>query len=145
VHILTTPFAINFDQVGGPDGFAVRVYFGNAANTKSFAVTQGSLEILMFDGVATVMDIGKKQPLRTWKYSARELRSYLRNTSIGVSYTFTPMWEKAVPEKGKITVAACYITPKGARIYSAASSVAMPAASSESSAEIAPTDKEQEK
>jgi hypothetical protein len=136
VHILTTPFAVNFDQVGGPDGFAVRVYAGNPQNVKPFEITQGSLEILMFDGVVPMADIGKVEPLRTWKYSAREIKNYMRNTSIGTSYTFTPVWEKAEPQKGKITVVVCYTSTKGMKVYSSPSSIAMPMGASEGPSEI---------
>lgn len=76
----------------------------------------------MFDGALPQSDSGM-QPLKTWRFTADELRQYEYQAGIGTGYEFSLAWEDKVPTKRNITVAARYLSPSGASIFSAPSSV----------------------
>lgn len=123
LHLLAIPVALNFDQVPGVDGFAVKVYAGSSQVPKSVRITDGRLEILMFDGVLSGTDFAATPPLRIWTYPAAALKKFEIVTSIGTGYQLTPQWGEARPTRDKITVVARYTSAAGATIYSAPSSI----------------------
>ncbi len=118
IHIISQPVAINFDQLPGADGFGVTLFATTAREPKSVAIPEGKLEILMYDGLLKVREFATTKPLKTWTYTAEELRAYAANGSIGVGYRLTPQWGDQVPTQNRITVLARYTSPTGAVRYS---------------------------
>ncbi len=123
LHLLAIPVALNFDQVPGVDGFAVKVYAGSSQVPKSVRIPDGTLEILMFDGLLSGTDFAATPPLRIWTYPAAALKKFEIVTSIGTGYQLTPQWGEAKPTRDKITVVARYTSAGGVTIYSAPSSI----------------------
>lgn len=123
LHLLTIPLAINFDNVPGADGFAIKVYASRAGEPKPVAIPRGSVEILMYDGVIRAGDLEKARPLHTWTFAVDALRDRQYRTSIGVGYQFALPWGEAKPTADRITVLARYRSPDGQVITSLPSSI----------------------
>lgn len=106
LHLITVPVALKMDTVPGADGFAVKVFAGNTVKPKPFAITTGTLEILMYDGMmnkdSTVPPVARK----TWSFTVSELRKHEFKSSIGVGYQFTLTWGEAKPTAKRITIVA---------------------------------------
>ena len=119
---MTVPVALNLDQKPGPDGFSVKVYANDATHPKPVPLKEGRLEILMFDGSF----YGKTEvppPLKTWSYSAEELRAHRFDAGIGTGYEFVMAWGQSVPHQRMITVAARYTSDDQRVVTSRPSSV----------------------
>jgi hypothetical protein len=125
IHLLSIPVALNFDQNGAPDGFAVKLFANTQSNPKTVRIASGSVELLMFEGMVAPTEVRLKKPKRIWTYSARQLPSYYFKGSVGVGYQFTPAWEQYQPSGDSITVVARYVDRNGAIIYSAPSIIAV--------------------
>ena len=119
LNLLAIPFAVNFDQAPGPDGFVIKVYAGNGNQPKPIPNLKGTLEILMYDGFLKENNTNSATLRRTWKYSADQLKSVVTKTSIGTAYQLALQWNEAKPVGDKISIAARYTSPEGATIYSA--------------------------
>lgn len=113
IHVLTMPMALNLDQNPGADGFAVKIYAIDQAHPKSVAVTAGSLEVLIYDGMVPAAALATNAPIRRWEFGASDLAAYAQSTSVGVVYALTPTWRDGKPPGEKITVTACYLPPGG--------------------------------
>src|SRR5258706_9945484 len=116
VHLFGLPMTLNMDANPGADGFAVRVFVTKGGGAKGSTITSGTLEVLMFDGIAGPDDVAVKQPMQVWKFTPRELTPLREQTSLGNSYRFVLRWQEP-PTYGYITVAARYVPPKGEPIY----------------------------
>jgi hypothetical protein len=124
LHIMTAPVGINMDAQAGADGFSVRVFANDATHPKPVRMSNGQLEILMFNGTF----FGRTNvppPLKVWTFSAAELRGHEFTARIGTGYNFTLAWGAARPSERMISVAARYTGPDGAVITSRPSSVAV--------------------
>lgn len=119
LHLLTFPSAINTDAIPGQDGIAVKVFAGNAHKPKPFAIRDGSLEILLYDGLLKP-DLGTDiRPLKTWKLSLEQLKTHEFKSTIGVGYRLTLLWTDARPTKRRATAVAKLTLPDSREIYSA--------------------------
>jgi hypothetical protein len=123
LHLLSVPIAVNFDNAPGADGFAIKVYASRQDVPKPVAISNGSVEILMFDGVVRAGELNKVQPLRTWSFDTAALRARQYRTSIGVGYQFAISWGDAKPTAGHITVLARYRAADGRSLTSLPSSI----------------------
>jgi hypothetical protein len=123
LHLLTIPLAVNFDNAPGADGFAIKVYASLAGEPKPVAISRGSVEILMYDGVIRTTDLETARPLRTWTFADDTLRDRQYTTSIGVGYQFALPWGDAKPTADRITVLARYRSPDGKVTASLPSSI----------------------
>jgi hypothetical protein len=123
LHLLTIPLAINFDNTTGADGFAIKVYASRASEPKPVAISRGSVEIMMYDGVVRATDLEKARPLRTWTFATDALREHQYRTSIGTGYQFALAWGDAKPAADHITVLARYRSPDGQVIASLPGSI----------------------
>ncbi len=95
--LLSAPAAVDVEPAPGPDGVAVRLYATSQAKSKSLAISNGKVEILMFDGTIKEETPSTVQPLKVWSNSASELRPFATRTTIGVSYPLTLLWGNARP------------------------------------------------
>lgn len=123
LHLLTIPVAINFDNVAGADGFAIKVYASRASDPKPVAIPRGTVEILMYNGVVRASDLATTKPLRTWSFSGDTLRDRQYRTSIGIGYQFALGWGEAKPAADRVTVVARHLSPEGPVISSLPSSI----------------------
>jgi len=125
LHLLTMPAALNLDQTSGPDAFAVKVYAGSLSYPKPVPIREGTLEILMFDGVLKSGETASVKPLKIWQYTVAELKAHAFNTSIGICYQFTPQWGTNAPQQDRITIVGRYFSPSNAQIVTVPSTVEM--------------------
>ncbi len=126
VNVLIAPAALNFDGIPGPDGLSLRVYLGNPREAKYLPLPNGTLEVVMFDGILKPAEMASSQPLHVWSYPADELRAYGQKTSIGVSYVLTPMWGADRPTHNRVTVLVRCVSPQGKKTYSSPTIVFVP-------------------
>jgi hypothetical protein len=118
---MTHPVGLNLDAAPGPDGFSIKVFFDDGS-PKPVPFRKGTLEVLMFDGTLPKADSGV-QPLKTWRFTPEEIREHEFKAGIGTGYELSLAWGENEPTQRNITVAARYLSPLGASIYSAPSSV----------------------
>jgi hypothetical protein len=119
LDLLLTPIALDLDGKPGADGFGARVYASSRRSAVGTILSEGQLEITMYDGVVRPEDLSKAKPLRTWTYSPAELKPHAQKTSIGIGYRFALAWATPPPHEERITVIARYLAPDGVHIPSA--------------------------
>jgi hypothetical protein len=122
LHVFGLPVTINMDTRPGADGFAVRVFVTKSGGAKGTTINNGSIEVLMFDGVIGADEIQTKQPKQLWKFTSKQLSPMREQTSLGNAYRFALRWDEP-PQHGHITVLARYITERGQPVYSSPSSI----------------------
>ena len=125
IHVITGPTALNFDQVPGPDGFQARVYATSAKGAATVSIVNGTLEVMMFDGLLKDENPASAKSLRVWTYTASELKRYGQKTSVGFAYVLTLLWGEARPTQDKITIVARYVPQRGLPIYSGPTSISI--------------------
>jgi hypothetical protein len=125
IHLLSVPMALNMDPAPGPDGFAVKIFATTQSNPKAVAITKGTLEILMFDGIVQNSNWEALKPLRTWSFPADVLRGFSSNGSLGIDYQLAPLWGAAKPTNPCITVVARYRLSSSVTLYSGPSVIAI--------------------
>lgn len=123
IHLVSMPVALNLDAVPGADGFAVKIFASDPKEPKPVAISGGTLDVLLYDGVIAGRPGDKVEPLRVWSYSSEDLRPYQFRRPIGVGYDFVLAWGENRPAQKKITVVGRYTAPGAAPIYSAPSSI----------------------
>ena len=123
LHLLVTSVALNLDGKPGPDGVGARLYASRRGEAAALPITEGTLEILMFDGNVPLDELSQHQPLHAWTYPAEKLKRQIHETSVGISYRFAALWGDDPPKGDRVTVVARYTGPSGQPIYSAPSSV----------------------
>lgn len=125
LHLLTGPTALNLDHVPGADGFAVRVYASSSKSAATVAITEGKLEILMFDGVLKAQEASVTKPLHVWSYPANELKTFMQRGAVGAVYVLTLPWGESKPSEERISVMARYHPVKGTPIDSGPSTISV--------------------
>lgn len=123
LHLFTVPAALNLDAQPGPDGFEVRVYASTPDRAKGIPITQGNLQIVMWDGLITASGSMTNQPLHIWTFKPEELKRSASTTSLGVGYRLTLRWDKDIPKKDGFTVAARFVPTKGPPVHSSTSGI----------------------
>jgi hypothetical protein len=122
VHLFGLPVTLNLDNRPGADGFAARVYAVKLGGTKGATIQNGKVEVLMFDGVASVDDVFAKTPAQTWTFTPRQLNAVGEKSTLGQGYRFVLRWNEA-PKRGHITIVARYVPEKGEAVYSSPSTI----------------------
>lgn len=123
LHLLLTAVAVDMDGRPGPDGFGVRLYASNRRSSDAPAITQGRLEILMYDGSFTAAQLQGAEPLRVWSFDPGELKLRSQRTSIGMSYQFALAWGDQKPKHNLITIRARYSPGQGEPVLSGPGSI----------------------
>lgn len=122
LNVIAVPVGLNLDQTPGPDSFSVKVYANTAEEAKAIPITNGTLEILTFDG--TFFGRTNLPPvLRTWTFDSAKLEPYKFSAHIGTGYEFTLGWETNRPTHTLMSIAARYTSPSGQVITSRPSAV----------------------
>lgn len=127
VHLLTSPSALNFDNDPGVDGFSASIYLIKRDRAKAQWMTEGKLEVLLFEGVVRNVTAADARPRQVWTYGINELRNRAYGSLAGVGYRFDLRWETQPPITSDITVVARHVTEGGQTIYSAPISIAVKA------------------
>jgi hypothetical protein len=124
LHLFGLPTTLHLDHKPEPDGFAVRIYASNHLHAKGIPIKQGSLEILMFDGVVNAQTNSLPKPRRVWNFDPDQLKAYSGTSKIGLGYRFALRWDNAAPTRDRITILARYQSPRGP-ISSAPSAISL--------------------
>lgn len=122
IHLYGVPVTLNLDEKAGPDGFAVRLYASRADRARGLAVNSGAIEIMVFDGIARD-NFSTREPLKTWRFTPKELPMHEAETSLGMGYRFVLRWDEKAPTRDHITVLARYVPKSGPPVYSAPSAI----------------------
>jgi hypothetical protein len=123
--LIAAPVAVDLDGVPGADGFRIRIYASAAGRAKGVPISSGTLEIVMYDGIVSAAAGATATPLRTWQFTAEDLRGLAATSALGVGYPLALAWQKAVPAGSHISVIARYVPRRGPAIESAPSSIAL--------------------
>jgi hypothetical protein len=123
ILLFTSPVLFNLDGKPGPDGFSARVFAIHNGIAKPVKITNGTLEIIIYDGNATPDQ--SLNPRQVWSYSKTDLPRYLSQTSIGFSYDFTLKIDKSKPLPGKVSIGAKYTPPEGDAVFAKTVSIAI--------------------
>ena len=108
IRLVTTPSARNFDGKPGADGFLIKVYALSRAAPKAIRISDGALELSLYEGVDPELVTADVPPLKTWRYEARELEAFAARSYVGISYTLILRWDDGTPVRGDVTLVARY-------------------------------------
>jgi hypothetical protein len=125
INVLAFPVAVDVDQVSGPDGFALKVYASGRHSPKPVTIDEGKLDLFMFDGAFGLGNLEREKPLRTWTFTADQLKAFKIQTSIGVGYQLAPLWGQSKPTGSKFTVVIRYSAPNAQPVISEPSIISM--------------------
>ena len=125
IRLVAIPVALNLDRRPGVDGFGVKVYGLSSSHAKPRPIRQGSVEILMYDGLLP-SGTNAVEPRSVWTYSADELRKYELKSTIGLAYQIAPRWGVNKPVHNRITVVARYNPTADTVVESAPSVITIP-------------------
>ena len=125
LHLFGVPVALNLDGVPGPDGIGVRIYASGPGIARGVAIRQGTLEVVLFEGVVDAGAIGTTQPLKVWSFDAPALKPLVAETSLGLGYQLALRWGAERPTDTVVTVVARYRSPAGAVIYSTSNTISV--------------------
>ena len=115
IRLFTLPVLFNLDGEPGPDAFKARVYAIRDSAPKPVPITDGTLEIIFFDGVSNRNQ--QASPRQSWSFSGADLDRYRIQTSIGFQYDFTLEFDKSKPLPGKVSIQAKFTPLDGASIF----------------------------
>lgn len=79
----------------------------------------------MFDAPVSNPGLTDMQPLKTWTFTAAQLKDLSDTSSLGAGYQLILKWENAQPKSRVVTVVARYRNLAGMVIYSAPSSISV--------------------
>lgn len=122
LHLFGMPVTLNMDSKPGADGVAVRIFATKGGSAKGSAISSGAIEMLMFDGVMAGPEALTAPPKQVWKYTARDLKPFREEKSLGTAYQLALRWNEP-PKRGHVTVIARYLPPKGEPVYSSPSTI----------------------
>lgn len=125
LHLFGNPVAMNLDGIPGPDGIGIRIFASSSGKAKGVPINQGTLEILMFDGVPNATLTNSLVPSKVWSFNPTDLRAYMADTSLGTGYQFALPWGDQRPKQSRVTVMARLSLPKGQVVSSDSSSISV--------------------
>jgi hypothetical protein len=126
LDLVTMPVTVNLESKLGLNGIQVKIYASDFQRPKPHAITEGTLEILMFEGLVGESFDQTNRCRHVWSFPARDLPTSAVTTTVGTGYLFPLAWGKDRPRADKITVIARYLPPQGPMIYSAPSYISIP-------------------
>jgi hypothetical protein len=126
LNLLAAPIALNLDGLPGPDSVAVKIYATSIREPKPLPITAGKLELIAFEGLLSGAT-NAPQPLKSWTYTADELRRFQFQASIGIGYEITASFSGLKPKADKLTVVARYLPGSARAIYSSPSTISLTA------------------
>jgi hypothetical protein len=126
LDLVTMPVAVNLESKLGLNGIEVKIYACDYQRPKPQPIKEGTLEILMFEGLVGDSFDQTNRCRHLWSFPARDLVTSAVSTTVGTGYLFPLAWGKDRPHADKITVVARYLPPQGPMIYSAPSYISIP-------------------
>ena len=126
LNLVTMPVAVNLESKLGVNGIPIKVYAIDYRRPKAQPITDGTIEILMFDGLVADSFDQTNRCRHVWSFPARDLATYASTTTVGTGYHFPLAWGKDRPQADRITLIARYQPPQGRMIYSAPSYISIP-------------------
>jgi hypothetical protein len=126
LNLVTMPVVVNLESKLGVNGVQVKIYAVDFKRPKTQAIREGTLEILMFDGLVGESFDQTNRCRHLWSFPALDLPSYAATTTVGTGYLFPLPWGKDRPRADKMTLIARYLPTQGPAIYSAPSYIAIP-------------------
>lgn len=118
INVLAIPVGLNLDEKPGLDGFVIKIYASNRTRPKPMLLEEGTIDVLMFDGIPGITTDRSALALRVWNYTAKEMEQFETRTSIGMSYQLALTWGEAKPASNKISILVRYTPPGGVPITS---------------------------
>jgi len=125
LNLVTMPVAVNLESKLGINGISVKVFAGDYQRPKTQPIKDGTLQILMFDGLVGDSFDQTNRCRHLWSFPGRDLAAYAFTTTIGTGYVFSLAWGKDQPRSDKITVVARYQPPQGPMVYAAPSYISI--------------------
>ncbi|MBI2946413.1 MAG: hypothetical protein HYY23_02130 [Verrucomicrobia bacterium] len=126
LNVLAMPVPLNLDALPGVDGFAIQVYAVDRQKPKTQPIREGTLDVLMYDGLLKQVTPDESRCRHVWNFGADQLKALAAETAIGVSYRFTLNWGADKPHDDKITLIVRYRPVQGEAVYAPPSSIAIP-------------------
>lgn len=113
ISLICRPVALNLDDAPGTDGVGLTLYASSATAPKTLRITQGTVEIRLYDGALKPADLLEAQPLSTWTFTAEDLEKFVYTGSIGACYPLPIRWGAKKPRQNWVTVTARFTPPEG--------------------------------
>lgn len=111
------PSAVNLDDLPGPDGVSLKLRLYNLDVPLAFALTQGEIEFVLYEGSIKEAEIGGAEPFYIWKFSSEQIAQSGRKTVVGWQYALSLNWLTTVPKTSVVTLVARIPRPDGGPIY----------------------------
>ena len=119
IFVRTAQGVLRLDDRPGPDGIAVQVHFYLHDPSKPLPVTvSGKLELLLFEGRVSGVDLRTIKPFYTWVFSGPRLMDLAVKAREGWGYSFRLRWGPRPPSGKIVTLVARYEAPDGRAVYS---------------------------
>jgi hypothetical protein len=128
LDLVTMPVTLNLESKLGVNGVPVKVYAIDYRRPKAQPIHDGTIEVLMFEGLVGDGFDQTNRCRHVWSFPARDLPIYAATTTVGTGYRFPLAWGKDQPRADRITLVARFQTPQGQVVYSAPSYIAIPPA-----------------
>lgn len=111
LYLVTTPVALNLDQVPGPEGVGVNL-FGFGRHAKAVPLPPGQVEFIAYDEAGILKD--PPQPFYRWRFTVDQLRSRRFDAAIGRGYRLLLVWSPREPLGHRLTLVCRYRPADGA-------------------------------
>jgi len=117
VTLMSLPTAVNLDQDPGPDAVMVQAHlFKN--NQPAPVLVNGKLQFLLYENRVTRSELHALSPHLVWTYSGAKLERHKTQTWVGWGYSAKLRWGSKPPTSKAVSLAARYISDRGAVVYS---------------------------
>lgn len=107
-----------WDEDPYPDGVAVKLRLWRLDAPLAFALQQGLVEFIVYEGAIADEALSTTVPYHIWRYTARGLsKAGGKKVIIGWQYEIQLDWQDNVPRKEEITLSARVVRPGKPPLY----------------------------
>lgn len=117
MEMQVVPRPVDWRADPAPDGLQVQIRFYSGQPVRAVTVN-GTLELLLFQGVVPAGRIAQAKPMRTWSFAGRPLRELAEPDLVGCYHMLRLDWGNLPPPVGSVTLIARYRPPEGQWLYS---------------------------
>ena len=117
INLHTSPSAMNWDNQPGTDGIEARIYFFRVDTSQAISLNAGTLEFVMYPGRVPAEQLSEATPIRTWRFTARDMQRRRNKTVIGWAHQFRLSFDDQRPNASAVTVTARLMRPNGKLLY----------------------------
>lgn len=111
------PSAAQLDDKPGPDGVTLKLRLYSLDTPLAFALTQGEIEFVIYEGSIRENEISGATPFHIWRFSAKQMAQSGRKSIVGWHYAMSLLWGDHVPGSSTITLVVRIPRPEGGPIY----------------------------